>query len=304
METAPFEATAIDAYPSRTAWDAAAAELVGTMLHRWNLTAGQPFVGGEAASVIRVTTADGTSAVLKVGFPHVEAVWEAVGLEAMGPELAPAVLRQDSWTWSLLLEDVQPGIPLLRYRVPAKDALRSASKLYAALSARPVPAGVPRLEEAMRPFHDQAVSRLRQHLPLLGANGDVLEGGLALLGQLLDRGVGDSLLHGDYNPGNVISSQKGWRAIDPKPMQGDAAFDLWPLVSQLGDPWKHEQPERVIMSQLRFAAGIAGVDVARAAQWGYARAALTIGWFLDEQNARAALGALREATTWRVVSGG
>lgn len=302
MDTSPFEAAAIDAYASRTAWDGAAAELVGTMLRRWNLTAGQAFAGGESASVIRVTTAEGTAAVLKVGFPHLEGTWEAVALEGWGAALAPEVLRQDAWTWSLLLEDVQPGIPLLRYRVPAKDALRSASRLYAALSARPVPAGLPRLEEAMRPFLDKAYSRLRQHLPLLGENGDVLEGGLAMLSQLLEAPVGDAFLHGDYNPGNIVSSQQGWRAIDPKPMRGDTAFDLWPLVSQLGDPWADEQPERVIMSQLRFAAGIAGVDVARAARWGFARAALNISWFLDDQNARAALTAMREAKTWRTVS--
>jgi len=302
MDSSPFEETAIDAYPSRTAWDAAATELVGTMLNRWHLTAGQPFVGGEAASVIRVTTADGTPAVLKVGYPHVEGVWEAVALEAWGPTLAPAVLRQDAWTWSLLLEDVQPGIPLVRYRVPAKDALRSGARLYRALSTRPVPAGIPRLEEAMRPFLDKAATRLRQHLPLLGENGDVLEGGLAVLEQLLSVEVGDAFLHGDFNPGNIVSSQQGWRAIDPKPMRGDSAFDLWPLVSQLGDPWADEQPERVIMSQLRFAAGIAEVDPARAAQWGFARAALNISWFLDDQNARAALSAMREAKTWRAVS--
>jgi streptomycin 6-kinase len=294
--------TAIDAYPSKSAWDASAAELVATMLARWNLTPGQAFVGGEAASVIRVTTADGTTAVLKLGFPHVEAIWEAVALEGWGPELAPRVLRQDAWTWALLLEDLQPGIPLLRYRVPAKDALRSAAKLYAALSTRDVPAGIPRLEESMRPFHDKAVSRLRQHLPLLGENGGVLEAGLEALATLLDSPRGDAFLHGDYNPGNIVSSDKGWRAIDPKPMCGDAAFDMWPLVSQLGSPWADEHPERILASQLRLVAGIADIDPQRAAHWGFARAALNISWFLDDQDARAALAAMREAKAWQAVS--
>lgn len=303
MSAVPFEATAIDAYPSRTAWDASAAELVGTMLARWNLTAGQPFVGGEAASVIRVTTAEGASAVLKVGFPHVEAIWEAVGLDGWGPALAPRVLRQDAWTWALLLEDLQPGIPLLRYRVPAKDALRSGARLHAALSSRPVPPGLPRLEDSLRPLLDKALGRLRHHLPLLGENGDVLTGGLQQLEALIGQGVGDAFLHGDFNPGNIVSSENGWRAIDPKPLCGDPAFDLWPLVSQLGDPFSDEQPARVIGSQLRFAAEIAGVDAARAAAWGYARSALSISWFLDDQHARAALTAMREATTWREVSG-
>jgi len=303
MQTSPFEATAIDAYPSKSVWDAAAAELVGTMLHRWNLVAGQPFAGGEAASVLRVRLKDGTSGVLKVGYPHVEAVWEAVALEAWGPDRAPRVFRQDAWTWALLLEDVQPGIPLLRYQVKARDALRSGARLHRALTATPIPEGIPRLDEALRPFHDKAVSRLRQHLPMLGENGGVLEAGLGMLSHLIDTAPGDAFLHGDFNPGNIVSSDKGWRAIDPKPLRGDAAFDLWPLVSQLGSPWLAVEPQHILREQLALAADVAEVDAPRAAQWGFARAALNISWFLDDQNARAAHTAIREATAWRVVSG-
>src|SRR5688572_29034049 len=98
MDSAPFELSPIDAYASRQAWDATAAELVGTMLNRWHLTPQQAYTGGEAAAVLAVTTSDGTHAVLKVGYPHVESVWEAVGLESWGAPLAPRVLRQDAWT--------------------------------------------------------------------------------------------------------------------------------------------------------------------------------------------------------------
>ncbi len=302
MQTVPFEETAIDAYPSKAAWDAAAAELVSTMLRRWNLTAGEAFVGGEAASVLRVTTDDGGTAVLKVGYPHVEGIWEAVALEGWGPALAPRVLRQDAWTWALLLEDVRPGIPLLRYQVPAQDALRSAARLYEVTSTRQIPEGLPRLQESMRPFLDKALSRLRQHLPLLGENGGVLEAGLETFAALLEISPRDSFLHGDFNPGNVISSDRGWRVIDPKPMRGDAAFDLWPLVSQLGSPWSQAHPETVLADQLRLVTGITDVDYDRAARWGFARAALNVSWFLDEQDGRAALAALREARSWQRVS--
>ncbi|MBX3099753.1 MAG: phosphotransferase [Salinibacterium sp.] len=303
MEMGPFDAAAIDAYPSRTVWNAAAADLVGTMLARWNLTADQAFVSSGPASVLRVITADGSSAVLKVGFPHPEGVWEAVALEAWGSACAPTVFRQDAETWALLLEDVEPGIPLVRYHVPARSSLRSAAQLYKTLSTRPVPDGIPTLVETVQPFLDKALSRLRHHLPLLGDNGDVLRAGLEVLAELLERQPVELFLHGDFAPGNIISSTAGWRAIDPKPMRGDPAFDLWPLVSQLGSPWRDAQPERILAEQLQFVAELAGIEVRRAARWGFARAALTLSWFLDEQDARAALVALREAKAWRAVSG-
>ena len=31
----------------------------------------------------------------------------------------------------------------------------------------------------------------------------------------------------------------GWLAIDPKPMRGDPAYDLWPLLEQVDDPFAH-----------------------------------------------------------------
>jgi len=296
METGPFEATAIDAYPSKSAWDASAAELVGTMLHRWHLTAGEAFVGGEAASVLRVTTQDGTAAVLKVGFPHEEAVWEAVALEAWGPALAPRVLRQDAWTWALLLEDVRPGIPLARAAMPARDALVVGAELYGRLGARAVPPGILLLEEAMAPF----VARAAASAP---ADDELLRAGLAEFEVLLQLPGGDALLHGDYNPGNVLQSAEGWVAIDPKPVRGDPAFDLWPLVSQLGTVWSEPHPEAVLARQLDVVCSVAGVDRDRSARWGFARSALNISWFRADGDARAAGAAEREAAAWRAVAG-
>lgn len=54
---------------------------------------------------------------------HVEAISEMVGLEAPGSELAPEWLRQGPWTWSLLMEDVQPGVPLSRDPMAPRNAL-------------------------------------------------------------------------------------------------------------------------------------------------------------------------------------
>jgi len=277
VDTVPFELAAIDAYPSKQAWDAAAADLVTTMLARWHLVAREALVGGEAGSVLRVTTAAGEHAVLKVGFPHVEAVWEAVGLESWGPRLAPRVLRQDPWTWAMLLEDVQPGIPLSR-----EGSLEAGAELYARLSEVPAPRELPTLAEAMRPFVDKAVASSDQHAA-----------GLAEFVALLEFS-GDASLHGDYNPGNVLQRGEDWVTIDPKPMRGDPAFDLWPLVSQIAGG--------KLEKKLELACEITGVDADRAARWGFARSALNISWFLADGNTKAAAVAVKETAEWAAVS--
>lgn len=286
MDCVPFETAAFEVYPSRQRWDAEAADLVATMLHRWNLSAAEPFVGGESGAVLRVMTAAGMPAVLKLGFPHVEAIFEAVALEAWAPDLAPTVLRQDAWSWALLLEEVVPGIPMSRWEGTTDDALTAGAELLANLSAAAMPSEIPSLDEAMRPFVEAARS-----------DDDLLTAGLDEFETL--SGMSSDFVHGDFNPGNILLGPQGWVTIDPKPMRGDAAFDLWPLVSQLGSGSDAAALER----RLLLAASVAGIDPERAARWAFARSALNISWMRADGSEKDVQRAIRETGAWRAVSG-
>jgi streptomycin 6-kinase len=306
MDSVAFETTAIGAYPSRMQWDASAADLVATMLERWHLTAGEAFVGGEAASVLRVTMRDGRPAVLKVGFPHVEAVWEAVALESWGARLAPELLRQDAWTWTILLELVEPGMPLSKHELPAEQALTIAAELYRELLTTQPPTGLPTLAEIVGQYAADAQTRLpeqRDDLLNLGVL-ELVQEGLSLSRDLADSDGTSAMLHGDFNPGNILSAADGgWRVIDPKPMLGDPEFELFPLVEQLGSPWSRPDPAATISAQLQLAARVAGVDAAKTARWAFARAAYNVCWYLDDANDAAAAAAARELPVWFAVSG-
>lgn len=280
MECAPFETAVDGVFPTRQEWDATAAELVSTMLHRWSLTPREPFVGGASGSVLKVDRADGSPAVLKVGFPHVEGIWEAVGLEAAG-ELSPAVYEQDAWTWSLLLEDVRPGTPLARAGLPVDESVRLGGESLARLHARDVPAGIPSLADAMTGYVTQAIERMERLGPALDRLGvrALVDRGIAMLLELALSSPDTALLHGDYNPGNILRAEDGWRMVDLKPMHGDPAFDLWPLVTQLGPNYE---------TQLAHAAAVSGVDAGRAAQWAFARTAINVSWYLADGAAHTA----------------
>ena len=285
VDTVAFEISPIERFRSKDDWDATAAELVGTMLDRWHLTAGAAYVGGEVASVLEVTTAAGEPAVLKVGFPHFEGVWEAVGLECWGPELAPRVLRQDPWTWSLLLERLEPGVPLTKAVIPVDEALAVAAELYRDFSTKPVPPGIATLPDVMRAYLVNARARLpgqAQELARLDASG-LLELGLAEVEALAATDGASAFLHGDYNPGNVLSSGSsnlGWKVIDPKPMVGDREFDVFPLIEQLGSPFSAADPHELLERHLLEFTRIVGCDPARTARWCFARHALNLSWWL------------------------
>lgn len=285
MECVAFEPSAIELYPTKSAWDATAADLVHTMLDRWHLAPGAALVGGEAASVVEVTTREGDDAVLKLGFPHVEAVGEAIALEAWAPELAPRVLRQDPWTWAMLLERVRPGVELRHSQLPVLDRVAIGSALLERIAAMTPPPGVPALGEITGEYLRNALVRLPAQAATLTALGALegVERGLALLEALTAGETGRGFVHGDLNPHNILRTDDRWVLIDPKPMVGSAEFDVWPLVTQLGD-----------LGGLTSRLHATRLANDRAVEWGIARSALDVTWALmDGLSAREPVRVLR-----------
>ena len=79
------------------------------LFEEWQLNgAGEPW-SGTAARVWPVRTAEGSDAVLKLGFPHPEAAHEHLALRAWDGDGAVRLLRADPHRWALLLERAEPG---------------------------------------------------------------------------------------------------------------------------------------------------------------------------------------------------
>lgn len=297
VQSVPFERVVIDSYPTRSAWDADAAGLLKTMLERWHLTAGAAFVGGEAAATVRVLTRQGSPAVLKVGFPHLEASHEAVALEAWSAEgLAPAVLRQDAWTWSMLLDEVDPGTSLSE--IDPHEALDAGARLLGRLHSIAPPPGIPTLEQVVRRYvaHAREAGTNHEHATADIQTTALIERALREAERLINSPPGNVLLHGDFNPGNVLAAADGsWVAIDPKPLVGEASFDLFPLAEQIGEP--RGAPDR-----LNAAAIAIGCDPQRAIRWAFVRSALNVSWYLADGDREAGRAATAEAALWEELS--
>jgi streptomycin 6-kinase len=79
-----------------------------------------------------------------------------------------------------------------------------------------------------------------------GYPSEAVELGVGLARQLGSSQTDLVVLHGDFHPGNVLCSQRGWLSIDCKPLVGEPAFDLATLLAnRLGiDPsWEPEDPD-------------------------------------------------------------
>ena len=282
------------------------------MAERWDLTLEEPYVGGISGAVLKAVTRSGQLAVLKVAYPHEEARWEAAGLTSFPDNTAPAVLRQDQWTWSLLLERIMPGTTLLASGLALEDALTVAGELAARLGEGHPQAGIPRLEEAMRDYQRRAYDRLGEQADALDALGvtEAVPQAIADIDELLATGPSGSLLHGDFNPGNILlasASQDAtaqWVVVDPKPLVGDPSFDLWPVVSQLGNPYGSPDAAERLSYQATVAAAAAGCDAHRVIRWSRVRTALNVSWYLADNQRELAATEAAALGAWNSVLAG
>jgi streptomycin 6-kinase len=250
-----------------TAWYAVTGEtwlrrlpgLLTELLEEWSLSVEGNVRWGVAAVAVPVRSPAGP-AVLKVTWPHHEALTEHLGLRQWDGRGAVRLLRADPRRFALLLERLDPatdlrslpvdeacgiiGDLLAQLRSPAHPQVPTLSAYAERQLAKPPP-----LDLLPRRFVDQA-RRLATDLTS-------------------DPDVEASLLHTDLHYENVLrGTRQPWLAIDPKPTAGDRAFEvapaLWNRTDELGTGssvrWNLRRRLEIICDH-------AGIDEDRARAW-------------------------------------
>lgn len=291
MSAVRFDESLLTRWPSVRTWREDSDEIVQQLVERWALTVEREFSGGVAGRAFAVR-AGGLDAVLKVGFPHPEAVAEAIALEAWSPRYAPRVLALDAPSWGVLLDRVSPGTPLTPGTDDPDRAVARACRLLGLAHRTPAPPAIPRLsdvigewpENARRMIAERSRSERSRLAPWLG---------------LADRLIADddagALVHGDANPGNILEGPSDLMLIDPKPMRGRPEFDPAPLLEQVAPFTSSELGRRV-----GIAADILGADRALIVAWGAVRAALNVAWAWDDGNS--GVPELNALAAWEALS--
>jgi streptomycin 6-kinase len=230
---------------------------------RWSLTLGAPYRDATCAWVAQVTLANGTSAVLKLGMPHMEAQHEIQGLRFWNGDPMVRVIEADDELNAMLLERCEPGTNLRALPEPQQDIV-IAGLLRRLWRSPPSP-------HPFRPLSamtDHWSTETLAHIDQWPDSGLVREG-LRLFDELPRTSSVDVLLATDLHAGNVLRSEREpWLAIDPKPFLGDPAYDatqhLFNCRGRL-----HQDPHGTID---RFA-DLLEVDSERIRLWTFARAA-------------------------------
>jgi streptomycin 6-kinase len=253
--------------------------LVADACRCWGLEiAGVPYEGGVCGWVAPVRRAGG-DAVLKVTWPHPEASTETAALRWWDGAGAIQLLAEDSDAWVMLIERCEPGTPLRDAGLPAERGLSIGAGLMSALWGKGIPgADGPRFESMQKVcdrWADLAERRAKLYggtLRTLGTDPGILALGTELLRTLARSATRQVVVHGDFNPGNLLAARRApYLAIDPKPMVGDPAYDPWSLVAQLDWPFRAAEAASVVPQRIRRLAELLDLSPERIAAWGIAR---------------------------------
>jgi streptomycin 6-kinase len=90
------------------------------------------------------------------------------------------------------------------------------------------------------------------------------------------------LMHGDLHHFNILSSDRGWLAIDPKGVVGPAAYEVGPFLI---NPWivsgMPPDASRLMQTRVNILCECLGFEKARIQGWGLAHAVLSSLWSLE-----------------------
>lgn len=280
MSAAPIEIPpAFAAYADRgdawADWLDALPRLAAGLLVEWSLRLDGPATHGECALVLPVRTEDRRRAVLKISWPHWEAETEHVALQRWHGSGAVELLRADPRRYALLLERLSQRD---LHAVPDDEACTAIGRLYGRLHVPATPqlrllsaqvtdwcdrlAALPRSAPIPRRYVEQAVS-LGRSFAADGATDGVL-------------------IHTDLHHANVLAGDRGWLAIDPKPLSGDPHYEPGPVLLNRWDDVVGGDVRWALRRRLDVLCETGGLDDDRARDWVVVRMMCTALWEIED----------------------
>lgn len=247
--------------------------LIEEASHRWELTDIQP-VPNLSYNFVAFANQKSGKVVLKIGVPNPELVSEMNALKLFNGEGACQILDCDDEKGFLLIERLKPGRMLADLEDDdqrTQIAMHVMQKIW-----RPAPENGKFIR-----LKDWFAELKNIRTKFNGGTGpfpkDILERVESFLPELFADEI--RLIHGDFHHYNVLSSERGWLAIDPKGVIGPAGYEIGPLML---NPWDNsmERHQFEIRAKRRvdiLSAGL-GWEREKVIRWSTAHGVLSAWW--------------------------
>ena len=278
----PFINRMIEMYgDAGKAWITRLPNILNELTQRWQLTLHPPFKLSYNY-VATVTRADGTTAVLKIGYPDPELLTEMEALRLYNGRFACHLLDSDPAYYAMLLEHIQPGEPLWSLEDDEAETAIAAQMMQ-------------KLWQPILPEDHPIFPTLERRTKALLSLSDCFEDGfgpfpkrlvemaVSLRSELLSEEVPPMLLHGDFHHENVITAQrKPWLALDPKGVIGDPAYEVGaylynPIVDVVA-------AKNLVARRIDQFSEVLMIDRQRLIKWGIVQAVLSAVWSYQDHD--------------------
>jgi streptomycin 6-kinase len=265
--------------PAGIAWLHSLPSLIEECAVEWNLRLTSPFPHLSYNYAAPVVLPNGGEAVLKICPVDEDFRGEATSTMAFDGPASVHLLGADLARGALLLERLHPGTPIRDLPDDAEATAIGVDILRRLWRVPPIDTdALPTLEYWFRGFDNLRALFPGPHHP----PRDLLDRCETLVARLL-RESHPVLLHGDLNYGNVLCSERGWLAIDPKGVIGDPAFDTAIYLHDLTDRiLDAPDPAAFLARRIEIIARATGMDYSRIRDWGIAYAVLSGAWTAEE----------------------
>ncbi|HEU5484019.1 MAG TPA: aminoglycoside phosphotransferase family protein [Microlunatus sp.] len=264
--------------PSWDDWLARAPRLSDDLIREWRLRVDGSALPGSCAMVVPVRTEDDRAGVVKVSWPHWEAETEHLALRAWQGHGAVELWRADPRRYALLLERAGANQDL--HSLEVLEACEVVAQLYTGLHRAPLPQ-TRRLSDLCREWLDR--------MPLLaGANlvprRFVSQAERWLADFADDPDTDTALIHTDLHYANVLAADREpWLVIDPKPLAGDPAYEVAPLLSNRWDEVVAAPSSRqALLDRMLTVIDTAGLDEGRVRGWIVVREVCNVLWAYED----------------------
>lgn len=219
--------------------------------------------------------------VLKLGVPNRELTSEIAALRLYNGRGACRLLDADPEKGMVLLERLQPG-GMLSELEDDEQATHIAADVMSQLW-RPVPQKAEnfiRLKDWFDGF-----KRLRRRFN--GKTGQLPKGLVEtaefLSKDLLSENKDEALLHGDFHHYNVLQSERGWLAIDPKGVIGPKGYEVGPLlINPIHRFLNGSNPKLQTEKRIAILSERLGMERERIRNWGICHAVLSAWWSIED----------------------
>jgi streptomycin 6-kinase len=179
---------------------------------------------------------------------------------------------------AVLMERLEPGLALSDLVRNGRDdeATDIIASIAAQHPAHAPPARTPSAERWIGSFRRYALSDDQQ------IERTLVAAGLRHYEELCRTQTSCRLLHGDLQHYNVLSSARGWVAIDPKGVLAEAAFEAGAFLRNPHGSPELMRDEHIVKRRAERFARRLDLDVGRVLAWGFTQAVLSLIWSRED----------------------